>query len=129
MAEEMKETISSQTEDAAVPVSREPEYPSWAKGAVIIAALMLSIFLVALAAFIWGRAIAGCGAAGVFSGSIICVMYVVPLHKRPIITGCFGAVFGISSSIGPLLGGVFTSDVSWRWCVSRREQDQPLIVV
>lgn len=68
--------------------------------------------------FIIGRAIAGLGSAGVFSGAVLILVHSVPLAKRPIYQGMFGALFGISSVIGPLLGGAFTQDVSWRWCKS-----------
>jgi MFS family permease len=66
-------------------------------------------------AFIIGRAIAGLGSAGVFSGAIVLSLYIVPLHKRPLFQGFFGAVFGVASVAGPLLGGVLTSRASWRW--------------
>ncbi|OLN86921.1 putative HC-toxin efflux carrier TOXA 15 [Colletotrichum chlorophyti] len=68
------------------------------------------------AAFIVGRAIAGVGGAGIFAGTIVIMVHSVPLHRRPKYQGAFGAVFGIASVVGPLLGGAFTSKVTWRWC-------------
>ncbi|KAK3997517.1 putative MFS multidrug transporter [Cladorrhinum sp. PSN332] len=67
-------------------------------------------------AFIIGRAVAGVGAAGIMSGTIVVIVFSVPLHKRPLFQGLFGVVFGISSILGPVVGGAFTSNVSWRWC-------------
>ncbi|KAJ7073162.1 DHA14-like major facilitator [Mycena amicta] len=63
-----------------------------------------------------GRAIAGLGSAGIFSGALIIVAHTVPLGKRPMYTGLIGAMYGIASVAGPLLGGVFTDKVTWRWC-------------
>ncbi|KAJ5707737.1 hypothetical protein N7488_007538 [Penicillium malachiteum] len=67
-------------------------------------------------AFIAGRAIAGFASAGIFSGCMLILISMVPLHKRPMFQGLFGAVFGIASVMGPLVGGAFTSGVTWRWC-------------
>jgi MFS family permease len=40
----------------------------------------------------------------------------VPLAKRPIYNGIFGAMYAIASVVGPLLGGAFTDKVTWRLC-------------
>ncbi|OLN86224.1 putative HC-toxin efflux carrier TOXA 13 [Colletotrichum chlorophyti] len=67
-------------------------------------------------AFIIGRAIAGLGAAGIQSGTIVAIVHSVPLHKRSTYQGLFGAIFGVTSVVGPLLGGALTTKATWRWC-------------
>jgi MFS family permease len=68
------------------------------------------------AALIIGRAIAGAGAAGIFSGAIQIMLEIIPLQDRPMWQALFAAVMGVSSALGPLIGGSFTTKVSWRWC-------------
>lgn len=63
-----------------------------------------------------GRAVAGAGASALFSGGMTIVGFSVPLNKRPIFIAALSSMFGISSVVGPLLGGAFTDRVSWRWC-------------
>ena len=63
-----------------------------------------------------GRAIAGLGSAGVFSGAYLIIATSVPLQRRPTFAGLIGGMYGIASVVGPLLGGVFTDKASWRWC-------------
>ncbi|KAL2842550.1 major facilitator superfamily domain-containing protein [Aspergillus pseudoustus] len=67
-------------------------------------------------AFIVGRAIAGLGSAGIFSGGMMIILPLVPLRKRPMFTSIFGMTFGVSSVIAPIIGGAFTDSVTWRWC-------------
>ena len=62
-----------------------------------------------------GRAIAGMGGAGIASGAYTIIAFAVPPAQRPAFTGILGAVYGCASVIGPLLGGVFTSQATWRW--------------
>lgn len=67
-------------------------------------------------ALIVGRAITGVGAAGVLGGCYTIIAFSVEPVKRPAFTGILGATYGVASVVGPLLGGVFTEKVSWRWC-------------
>jgi len=61
------------------------------------------------------RALQGIGAGGLISLSMTIVGDVVSPRQRGKYLGYFGAVFAISSVAGPLLGGLFTDDLSWRW--------------
>lgn len=65
---------------------------------------------------IFGRVVAGMGGAGIFVSVLSIIAQVSRLEKRPMLLGTFGAIFGLSSVVGPLLGGAFTDHVSWRWC-------------
>ncbi|KAK5948980.1 hypothetical protein OHC33_010066 [Knufia fluminis] len=66
--------------------------------------------------FIAGRAVAGLGAAGLFSGATAIVVLVAPLATRPVINGMIGAMFGVCSILGPLIGGILAEKSTWRWC-------------
>jgi Major Facilitator Superfamily len=66
-------------------------------------------------AFIVGRAITGAGGAGIASGVYTIIAFSAPPRQRPAYTGLLGATYSVASVIGPLLGGAFTSQISWRW--------------
>jgi MFS family permease len=63
-----------------------------------------------------GRAIAGAGGAGLVSGGMTITGYAVPLRQRAMYIASLASMFGVSSVVGPILGGIFTDRLTWRWC-------------
>ena len=68
-----------------------------------------------LAELILFRGLQGLGGGGIFVLSQAIIADVVPPRQLGRYQGVFGAVFGVSSVAGPLLGGFFVETLSWRW--------------
>ncbi|KAF0560714.1 MFS general substrate transporter [Gigaspora margarita] len=61
------------------------------------------------------RAIAALGGAGLVALVMIIISEIVPIKERGKYQGIIGGCFGIASGVGPLIGGAFTDQITWRW--------------
>src|SRR5215207_4833043 len=61
------------------------------------------------------RALQGIGGGAIMVTAMAVIGEVIPMRERGRYQGALGAVFGVTTVIGPLLGGFFTDHLSWRW--------------
>ncbi|KFX94075.1 hypothetical protein O988_06477 [Pseudogymnoascus sp. VKM F-3808] len=66
-------------------------------------------------ALIVGRAIAGAGYGGLYTGVLLIIVDTVPLQKRPLYMSIVGSMSAVAAVAGPLLGGVFTDSAKLQW--------------
>jgi EmrB/QacA subfamily drug resistance transporter len=64
---------------------------------------------------ILARGIQGLGSAALFTSALAIISDIFPPAERGKYAGLFGAVFGLSSVVGPLVGGFLTDNLSWHW--------------
>jgi predicted MFS family arabinose efflux permease len=104
--------------------------PSWGKfsdiwgrkpilliaAAVFFLGSLLAAVSVNVGMLITARAIQGIGGGGLIILVNICISDLFSMRNRGTYFGMIGMVWALASAIGPVLGGVFTEKVSWRWC-------------
>ncbi|KAJ6784823.1 hypothetical protein PWT90_10126 [Aphanocladium album] len=66
--------------------------------------------------FIVGRVIAGIGSAGIANGSVTTISNILPVKKQALFMGLNMGIGQLGLATGPIIGGVFTTKASWRWC-------------
>jgi len=67
-------------------------------------------------ALIVGRVLAGIGAIGIYTGALFLISVNTTEEERPRYIGMTGAMWGLGTVLGPVIGGAFTqSSASWRW--------------
>src|SRR6201991_1083667 len=83
-------------------------HQSWVVTSYLLAPTIITVLVGA-------RALQGIGGGAITVTATALIGEVIPLRDRGRYQGALGAVFGVTTVIGPLLGGYFTDHLSWRW--------------
>lgn len=87
-----------------------------AAAAIFFIGSLLAATSVNIGMLITARAIQGTGGGGLIVLVNICISDLFSMRDRGKYFGIIGMVWAFASTVGPILGGVFTEKVSWRWC-------------
>ncbi|KAF2017830.1 MFS general substrate transporter [Aaosphaeria arxii CBS 175.79] len=104
--------------------------PIWAKlsdiwGRKLIVLASLAVFFASSAvcataktmeALIVGRAFQGAAGGGIILLVHVCISDLFSLRQRSLLMGMTEGIWALAGGVGPIMGGVFASLVSWRWC-------------
>jgi EmrB/QacA subfamily drug resistance transporter len=69
-----------------------------------------------MAMLIVGRGVQGLGAGALIPLALAVIGDIIPARRRPKWQGAMGAMFAVSSVLGPAVGGWLTDNATWRWC-------------
>jgi EmrB/QacA subfamily drug resistance transporter len=83
--------------------------------ALFLAGSILCGWANSMTTLIFARAIQGIGAGGIMPLAFILIGEMFTLEQRAKMQGFFSGVWGVSSIVGPLLGGFLVDQLSWRW--------------
>ena len=97
-----------------------------AAGIFFVGSLLAGV-AVSIGMLITARAVQGVGGGGLIVLVNICIGDLFSMRNRGTYFGIVGMVWAFASAVGPILGGVFTEKVSWRWCfyINRKSSFPP----
>lgn len=85
---------------------------------IFLVGSLLCAVSVSIGMLIGGRVVQGVGGGGLIILVNIVISDLFSMRERAKYFGLVGMTWALASAVGPVVGGVFTEKVSWRWCVS-----------